>query len=134
MAALPQLEPYFIPTNIRAAARQVESAQLKQEIEAFVSQEARHAQQHRRWNEILGARYPELPQLKRRIKERLDASKREHSLAFRMAYTSGYEAIRSRGQRRSGDATLRANRSGRRRARRRSHRGTRRSRAAVRSR
>ena len=92
MAALPQLEPYFIH-NIREAARSIEDPQLKQEIEGFVSQEARHAQQHRRWNEILGARYPDLVQLERGIKARLDQSKREHSLTFRMAYTAGYEAI-----------------------------------------
>jgi predicted metal-dependent hydrolase len=92
MAALPQLEPYFIH-NIREAARSIDDAQLKAEIEGFVAQEARHAQQHRRWNEVLGRRYPELLVLERKIKERLDKSKRGHSLAFRMAYTAGYEAI-----------------------------------------
>jgi predicted metal-dependent hydrolase len=92
MAALPQLEPYFIH-NIREAARTIDDPRLQSEIEAFVGQEARHAQQHRRWNEILGARYPELPKLERALKERLDESKRKHSLAFRMAYTAGYEAI-----------------------------------------
>ncbi|MFI5307507.1 MAG: metal-dependent hydrolase [Polyangiales bacterium] len=92
MAALPHLEPYFIH-NIREAAEQIEDPRLKQDVELFVAQEARHAQQHRRLNQLLAVRYPELPRLERAIKQRLDHSRRRHSLAFRMAYTSGYEAI-----------------------------------------
>jgi len=92
MAALPHLEPYFIH-NIREAAAQLEDPRLKQDAELFVAQEARHAQQHRRLNQLLATRYPELPRLERVIKERLDRSRRKHTLAFRMAYTSGYEAI-----------------------------------------
>ena len=92
MAALPQLEPYFIH-NIREAARHIEDPRLLSDIEGFVAQEARHAQQHRRFNDLLAKRYPQLAELERVIKQRLERSKREHSLAFRMAYTSGYEAI-----------------------------------------
>jgi uncharacterized protein len=92
MAALPHLEPYFIH-NIREAGAAVSDPQLKAEIALFVAQEARHAQQHRAWNELLARSYPELPRLERELKERLDQSRRRHSLAYRMAYTAGYEAI-----------------------------------------
>jgi predicted metal-dependent hydrolase len=92
MAALPQLEPYFIH-NIRECLSETTPPQLRAEIQLFVTQEARHAQQHRRLNELLAQRYPELPQLERTIKQRLDRSRKRHSLAFRMAYTAGYEAI-----------------------------------------
>jgi uncharacterized protein len=92
MAALPELEPYFIH-NVREALPLLRDAALREQAEAFISQEARHAQQHRRFNALLAERYPDLPRFERALRARLDASKREHSLAFRLAYTSGYEAI-----------------------------------------
>ena len=92
MAALPELEPYFIH-NVREALPHVADPALREQVEWFVAQEARHAQQHRRFNELLAHRYPELPRLERQIRARLDHSKKHHSLAFRLAYTSGYEAI-----------------------------------------
>jgi len=92
MAALPHLEPYFIH-NIREAGAAITDARLQAEIGVFVTQEARHAQQHRNLNAVLAQRYPELPQLERVIKNRLDGSRKRHSLGFRMAYTAGYEAI-----------------------------------------
>jgi predicted metal-dependent hydrolase len=92
MAALPHLEPYFIH-NIREAGAAVSDPKLQAEIGVFIAQEARHAQQHRALNAALARHYPDLPTLERAIKERLDRSKKRHSLAFRMAYTAGYEAI-----------------------------------------
>jgi predicted metal-dependent hydrolase len=92
MAALPYLEPYFIH-NIREAAELLQDEGLRAEAEGFIQQEARHAQQHRNWNQLIGQRYPEFSRLERALKERLSQSKRKDSLAFRMAYTSGYEAF-----------------------------------------
>lgn len=92
MAALPHLEPYFIH-NVREALSRVSDPVLREQTEDFVAQEARHAQQHRRFNTLLAERYPRLPALERAIRERLDKSRREHSLGFRLAYTAGYEAI-----------------------------------------
>ncbi len=92
MAALPHLEPYFIH-NIRQAAARLQDPGLQRDVALFVAQEARHAQQHRRLNQLLATRYPELPRLEHVLKQRLERSKRRQSLAFRMAYTSGYEAI-----------------------------------------
>ncbi|HMI90971.1 MAG TPA: metal-dependent hydrolase [Polyangiales bacterium] len=93
MAALPHLEPYFIH-NIREAGEAAQkTGALQAEIAVFVAQEARHAQQHRALNAALASHYPGLPALERAIKERLDRSRKRHSLGFRMAYTAGYEAI-----------------------------------------
>jgi hypothetical protein len=92
MAALPQLEPYFIH-NVREGLAHVEDPALREQVEGFVSQEARHAQQHRRFNELLTQRYPGIAGFERELRARLEHSKQHHSLAFRLAYTSGYEAI-----------------------------------------
>jgi predicted metal-dependent hydrolase len=92
MGALPYLEPYFIH-NIREAAALLKDDVLHGEIEGFIKQEARHAQQHRSWNQLIGQRYPEFHKLEHALRDRLSQSKRKHSLAFRMAYTSGYEAF-----------------------------------------
>lgn len=92
MAALPHLEPYFIH-NVREALPLLKDAALREQAEGFIAQEARHAQQHRRFNQLLSERYPDLPRYERTIRDRLDKSKERDSLAFRLAYTSGYEAI-----------------------------------------
>jgi uncharacterized protein len=92
MAALPYLEPYFIH-NVREAVDRLSDPHMRAEAHAFVQQEAHHAHQHRRWNRILAARYPGFDALEQAIKARLHESKRKHTLAFRLAYTAGYEAI-----------------------------------------
>jgi predicted metal-dependent hydrolase len=92
MAALPYLEPYFIQ-NIREAAELLDDAALAADVQGFIEQEARHAQQHRSWNQLLAQRYPGFDRLERALKARLAKSRRKDSLAFRMAYTAGYEAL-----------------------------------------
>lgn len=92
MAALPYLEPYFIH-NIREASRELTDPELKKEVETFIAQEARHAQQHRSLNQRMARHYPDLPRLEKAIKERLDRSRKRDSIAYRMAYTAGYETL-----------------------------------------
>jgi uncharacterized protein len=92
MAALPYLEPYFIH-NLREALPQLHDAQLQRAARGFIKQEARHAQQHRAWNQLIAARYPGFEALELALKTRLARSKTEQSLAFRLAYTAGYEAL-----------------------------------------
>ncbi|WP_394828810.1 metal-dependent hydrolase [Pendulispora albinea] len=89
---LPWLEPYFIH-NVREAAKTIDGAQLNDDAKAFIGQEVRHAQQHRRYNQILARRYPELPAREERIRLRLDASRRKDPLSTRLAYTAGFEAL-----------------------------------------
>lgn len=92
MATLPHLEPYFIH-NIHAAAERLPESALGADAEGFNKQEARHAQQHRAWNQVLARRYPGFEALEDALKAKLAASRRNHSLAFRLAYTAGFEAI-----------------------------------------
>jgi len=92
MAALPYLEPYFIQ-NIREALPQLRDERLVRDARGFIEQDARHAQQHRDWNPVLARRYPGFAGLERAIKARLSRSRKRHSLSFRLAYTSGYEAL-----------------------------------------
>lgn len=92
MAALPYLEPYFIQT-LREAIPLLTDKRIADDARAFIQQEARHAQQHRDWNEVLARRFPGLGTLERAIKTRLAKSRKQHSLPFRLAYTSGYEAL-----------------------------------------
>lgn len=91
-AALPYLEPYFIH-NVREAARGVAEPELAAAADGFVRQEAIHAREHRRFNELLRVRYPGLEPLEGALAQRLARSKARHSLAYRMAYTAGYEAV-----------------------------------------
>ncbi|HET6335522.1 MAG TPA: metal-dependent hydrolase [Polyangiales bacterium] len=92
MALLPYLEPYFIH-NLRTALEVVADPQLKTDAEGFIKQEARHAQQHRVWNQVLARRYPGFEAFESALKQKLSESKRRDSLAKRLAYTAGFEAI-----------------------------------------
>jgi predicted metal-dependent hydrolase len=92
MAALPYLEPYFIH-NLREALPLLQDAQLQLAAKSFIQQEARHAQQHRAWNQLIARRYPGFHALERALRTRLARSKHEHPLAYRLAYTAGYEAL-----------------------------------------
>ncbi len=92
MATLPYLEPYFIH-NIHAAAGKLPAGELRAEADGFNEQEARHAQQHRAWNQVLARRYPGFEAIEEALKGKLAASRRGDSLAFRLAYTAGFEAI-----------------------------------------
>jgi len=92
MAALPYLEPYFIQ-NLREALPLIADKHIAKDVRAFIQQEARHAQQHRDWNQVLARRFPGFDKLERVIRTRLTESRKKHSLPFRLAYTSGYEAL-----------------------------------------
>jgi uncharacterized protein len=62
-------------------------------VTAYIGQEARHAQEHKRFNQVLRRYYPGLQALEQEIRERLDRSRKQDTLSYRMAYTAGYEAI-----------------------------------------
>jgi uncharacterized protein len=92
MAALPYLEPYFIQ-NLREALPLITDNALRAAAAGFIQQEARHAQQHRSWNQLIAARYAGFHALERALKQRLAQSRARHSLKYRLAYTAGYEAL-----------------------------------------
>jgi uncharacterized protein len=89
--AMPYLEPFLIKT-VKEALSQVENAQLKADVHAFIGQEGQHFQNHRRYNELLKLHYPELAE----VEEELDANYRRFqskSLRWRLAYTAGFETM-----------------------------------------
>lgn len=90
--ALPYLEPYFIDA-LRGARDYVKDPQLQEDVRAFCAQEAAHSRQHRQYCRLLRRRYPRLAELETNIQQSLVHSRRHDSLAFRVAYTAGYEAI-----------------------------------------
>lgn len=90
--ALPYLEPYFIDA-VRNGIKHVTDPALKEDAVAFCDQEANHSRQHKRYSRKLHGRYPELARYEHAIRDSLVKSRREDSLEWRLAYTSGYEAI-----------------------------------------
>jgi uncharacterized protein len=90
--ALPYLEPYFIDA-VRGAREHIKDPRLLADVAAFCEQEAHHSRQHRHYCRLLRRRYPRLAELETGIQQSLVKSRREDSLAWRVAYTAGYEAI-----------------------------------------
>lgn len=90
--ALPYLEPYFIDA-VRAARPHIHDPQLLADVEAFCDQEAHHARQHRQYSRHLRKRYPRLAELETGMQQSLLKSRQSDPLAWRIAYTAGYEAI-----------------------------------------
>jgi predicted metal-dependent hydrolase len=90
--ALPYLEPYFIDA-VKEAAQTLSDPRLKGDALAFCAQEANHSRQHGRYNRLLRRRYPRLAEFEKTIQQSLVASRQEDPLAWRLAYTTGYEAI-----------------------------------------
>ena len=90
--AMPYLEPFLIK-NLREALPQIEHADLREDVRAFVGQEAQHFTNHRRYNEMLKRNgYPELALIEDSMTQgykRLST----RSLAWRLAYTAGFETM-----------------------------------------
>ncbi len=90
--ALPYVEPYFIEA-VREAAAYLRDPTLAADARVFCTQEANHGHQHRLYTRVLRSRYPRLEEYERSIQQSLLRSRHEDSLARRLAYTAGYEAI-----------------------------------------
>jgi uncharacterized protein len=90
--ALPYLEPYFIDA-IKEASAHLDDPRLKADAAAFCAQEANHSRQHKHYSRVLGARYPRLAEFEKGIQQSLIRSRQQDPLAWRLAYTAGYEAI-----------------------------------------
>ena len=88
---MPYLEPFLIKT-VREALTQVDDPELKADVEGFMGQEGAHYRNHRRYNDILKAHYPELAEVEA-IMERDYAKFQKRSLKWRLAYTAGFETM-----------------------------------------
>lgn len=88
---MPYLEPFLIKT-VREALAKVDDPKLKADVEGFMGQEGAHYRNHRRYNDILKARYPELAEVEAMM-ERDYAKFQKRSLKWRLAYTAGFETM-----------------------------------------
>jgi predicted metal-dependent hydrolase len=90
--ALPYLEPYFIDA-VKEALPHIADARVRDDAAAFCAQEVNHARQHIGYCRALRPRYPRLAEHEKAIQQSLVKSRQEDPLAWRLAYTAGYEAI-----------------------------------------
>jgi len=89
---MPYLEPFLIK-NLREAIELIDDNDLKEDARGFIGQEAQHYTNHRRYNETLKHNgYPELADVEASMEAGFaDLAKR--SLAWRLAYTAGFETM-----------------------------------------
>lgn len=88
---MPYLEPFLIKT-VREALTQVDDPKLKADVEGFMGQEGAHYRNHRCYNDILKAHYPELAEVEAMM-ARDYAKFQKRSLKWRLAYTAGFETM-----------------------------------------
>ncbi|MEM1051873.1 MAG: metal-dependent hydrolase [Pseudomonadota bacterium] len=88
---MPYLEPFLIMT-VREALSRVDDPELKADVKGFMGQEGAHYRNHRRYNDILKTRYPELAEVEAMM-ERDYAKFQKRSLKWRLAYTAGFETM-----------------------------------------
>ena len=90
---MPYLEPFLIAT-LRDAAKEIDDPEILEEVNGFVGQEGQHFRTHRRFNEVLKANgYPELAEIESAMKESYQRIRERRSLAFRLAYSCGFETM-----------------------------------------
>jgi len=88
---MPYLEPFLIKT-VREALTRLDDPKLKADVEGFMGQEGAHYRNHRRYNDILKAHYPELEEVEAMM-ERDYTKFQKRSLRWRLAYTAGFETM-----------------------------------------
>lgn len=89
---MPYLEPFLIAT-LRDATKEIQDEDVLEEARGFIGQEAQHYTTHRRYNELLKASgYPELAEVEERMQRGYERLRRR-SLAYRLAYASGFETM-----------------------------------------
>jgi predicted metal-dependent hydrolase len=80
--------------TLREAAKEIDDPQILEEIAAFVGQEGQHFRTHRQYNEILKANgYPQLAEVEAFMEDSYNRIKERRSLAFRLAYSAGFESM-----------------------------------------
>lgn len=89
--AMPFVEPYVIASTKAAIGHLDEAA--RQSAEAYIAQEARHHVQHRRFNDLLRARYPRAARVERWMAATYGWLQRSRSVRFNAAFAAGFETI-----------------------------------------
>ena len=89
---MPYLEP-FLNRTMRAALEHIDDADLREDVDGFVRQEAQHYRNHRRYNELLKANgYEELAMVEDTFTADY-AALEKRPLAWRLAYSAGFETM-----------------------------------------
>ena len=90
---MPHMEPYVV-ASVRSqlpTLREVDP-DLAERATAYATQEAQHHGQHRRFNDLLGARYPGLARVER-LMAWIFGKLRTRSPLFGLAFAAGFECI-----------------------------------------
>lgn len=88
---MPFLEPFLIK-SINDTLDKIEDPQLKKEVKGFVGQEAHHFKMHRKFNDLLIKKHPQLKEIEEEMRHSYSKLSKK-SLQVRMAYTAGFEAM-----------------------------------------
>ena len=88
---MPYAEPYFVK-SVRSALDQLDEP-ARAEAEAYVRQEAQHHAQHRRFNDLVGQRYPRVVRLEGWMRRTYGWFSRTRSQRFNLAFAAGSETI-----------------------------------------
>ncbi|MCU1370229.1 MAG: hypothetical protein JWO77_1423 [Ilumatobacteraceae bacterium] len=90
---MPHAEPYVVAST-RAALGEglIADPELAIQAQAYVAQEAQHHVQHRRFNDLLLARYPSLARIDR-AEAWVFSKLRSRSTRFGLAFAAGFETI-----------------------------------------
>ncbi len=90
---MPHVEPYVVATvRTQVAELRSSSPELAADTEAYVTQEAQHHAQHRRFNDLMGRHYPALSRVERQMAW-VFAKLRRRSTRFGLAFAAGFECI-----------------------------------------
>jgi predicted metal-dependent hydrolase len=88
---MPYAEPYFVK-SVRAALPQLDP-ELQAATRPYLTQELGHHVQHRRFNDVVGRRYPAVRRVERWMARTYGWLSRTRSLRFNLAFAAGSETI-----------------------------------------
>jgi predicted metal-dependent hydrolase len=88
---MPYAEPYFV-ASVRSALSQLDD-DLRERSEEYLRQELAHYRQHRRFNDLVVARYPRLLRVEGWMRKIYGRLGRKRSLEFNVAFAAGSETI-----------------------------------------
>ena len=88
---MPYVEPYVV-RSVRGVLPKLDG-DLRDDAVAYVRQEAQHHAQHRRFNDLLVARYPSLRLVEQLMNRTYGWLERTRSTKFNVAFAAGFEAI-----------------------------------------
>lgn len=88
---MPYAEPYFVK-SVRSALPQLDDSTTAR-TEDYLGQELQHHVQHRRFNDVIGARYPRIPRIERWMRRTYGWLSRTRSQRFNLAFAAGSETI-----------------------------------------